>query len=695
MTASPAGRRTTASDTGSQGSRNGTRVQAGIERDRCAGDQPVRHTGGKRQRRLEEQIASSLACLPCATELGSEGGESSAQLRLGLGWIGDSERSRHHGCICDVSVAVGADQRVIAMTVVRGEKAVEFGDVHPLEQVRIVGCVRLTARGDAVHAAVYPMDPVDGSLGLRGRAEGGGSQEVGRALQTPPRIAPVVGVLCDTRHRQRVKRLVQQRTEPADEHRGVAVHAADRRILGEPPRFVDVEQLGATGRCVGADHACPDLFAQPGANVDRHWPIVPWPREYHPNVPEEMPPQPDAAPAGSGGRPTDASGLPFERRATDRTLPKWVLPSIVIFWAGYLLTFTTRHVFHRLSSLLVLLLVSIFLSLAIEPGVNRLAARGWRRGRATITILLGVLTAFLIFAGAVGTLVGTQVAELLSESDAYITDTVNFLNDNFGTNVDPQDVIDEFNDPNGRVQEFIQSQSDEAVRLSLAVVGVIFQMLSVLLFTYYLVADGPRMRRGICSRLNPARQAQVLKAWELAITKTGGYLYSRALLALLSAFFHWIVFQSIGTPAPVALALWVGLVSQFLPVVGTYLAGILPVLLTLLDSPLNAAIVIGFIVIYQQIENYFFAPRITARTMELHPAVAFGAALGGASLLGFVGALLALPAAAMVQALASEWGNRYDVMDSHLTAVPPPRSARASDVPKVPPDTGAPTSDPA
>ena len=126
-------------------------------------------------------------------------------------------------------------------------------------------------------------------------------------------------------------------------------------------------------------------------------------------------------------------------------------------------------------------------------------------------------------------------------------------------------------------------------------------------------------------------------------------------------------------PAPIALALWVGLVSQFLPVVGTYLAGILPILLTFLDSPLKAAIVLGFIVIYQQVENYFFAPRITARTMELHPATAFGAALAGAALLGPVGAVLALPAAAMMQAFASEWGRRYDVIDSHLTNVPPSR----------------------
>jgi predicted PurR-regulated permease PerM len=341
------------------------------------------------------------------------------------------------------------------------------------------------------------------------------------------------------------------------------------------------------------------------------------------------------------------------------------------------LSFAFRHVFHRPSSLLVLLLVSLFLALAVEPGVNRLAARGWRRGRATITILLGVLFAFLVFVAAVGTLVGTQVADLLDESDRYITDTVDFINDTFGSDIDAAEVLDEFNDPDGAVQEFIRSQSDEAVQFSLTVLGVIFQGLSVVLFTYYLVADGPRLRRAVCSRLPPARQERVLSAWELAITKTGGYLYSRALLALLSAFFHWVVFQAIGTPAPVALALWVGLVSQFLPVVGTYLAGILPAVLTFLDSPLKAAIVVAFIVIYQQIENYVFAPRITARTMELHPAVAFGAALAGASLLGAVGAVLALPAAAMMQALAGEWGKRYDVVDSHLTTIPPPKRPRS------------------
>ena len=219
------------------------------------------------------------------------------------------------------------------------------------------------------------------------------------------------------------------------------------------------------------------------------------------------------------------------------------------------------------------------------------------------------------------------------------------------------------------VQQFIRDQQDNVVSLSVAALGFVLQFFSVMLFTFYLVADGPKLRRAVCSRFTPARQERILATWELAGNKTGGYLYSRALLALLSAIFHWIVFQAVGTPAPVALALWVGIISQFLPVVGTYLAGVLPVLLAFLESPVDAAIVLIAIVVYQQIENYLFSPRITARTMQLHPALAFGAALAGAAVLGGVGAVLALPAAAMIQALSSEWGARHQVIKSDLTDV--------------------------
>ena len=257
--------------------------------------------------------------------------------------------------------------------------------------------------------------------------------------------------------------------------------------------------------------------------------------------------------------------MPLATPSESRRLPRWVLPAVVVFWGGFLAALSVRFLWGRLHGLFVLLAISVFLSLAVEPGVNRLARRGWRRGTATALILFGVFATFLVFVVAIGTLVGSQIADLLSDSETYITDTVDTINDTFGTNLDAQEVIEDFNDPDGPVQEFIRDQRDEAVQLSVAALGGLLQLFSVLLFTFYLVADGPKMRRAICSRLTPARQELVLGHWELAGDKTGGYLYSRALLALLSTIFHWIVFQSLGTAAPVALALWVGIISQFLP----------------------------------------------------------------------------------------------------------------------------------
>jgi len=351
-------------------------------------------------------------------------------------------------------------------------------------------------------------------------------------------------------------------------------------------------------------------------------------------------------------------------------MPKWVWKAVAIFWLGYLLAVRVDLFVGKLYTLLLLLLVSLFLSLAIEPGVNRLAKRGWRRGTATIVILLGVMIGFIVFVGAVGALVGQQIADLLGDSETYVNRFVNFLNHNYGTHIDATQVLDEIHRQDGAVQKIIRSQRGRVFDLSVAALGLLVQALSVALFTFYLVADGPRLRRAICSRLSPERQRTVLSSWEIAIDKTGGYLYSRALLAGLSALSHWVILQALGTKAPVALALWVGVVSQFLPVVGTYLAGALPVLVAFIDSPMKAVVLLVFVVLYQQVENYLLLPRITARTMDLHPAVAFGAAIAGGAVLGPVGAVLAIPGAAMVQALLTNAGTRHEVIDSHLVRMP-------------------------
>jgi predicted PurR-regulated permease PerM len=186
------------------------------------------------------------------------------------------------------------------------------------------------------------------------------------------------------------------------------------------------------------------------------------------------------------------------------------------------------------------------------------------------------------------------------------------------------------------------------------------------------------MRRSICSLLPPARQERVLNTWEVAIEKTGGYLYSRGIQAAASAFMTWLLLTIIGVPYPLALGLWVGVISQFIPTIGTYIAMVLPVLIALTRDPLDAVIVLAFLVLYQQFENYVLGPRVTARTMNVHPALAIGTVFVGAAIVGPIGAVLALPATGVIQALIQASAQRYEVIGGKLTEVTSPPRARRS-----------------
>jgi predicted PurR-regulated permease PerM len=355
-------------------------------------------------------------------------------------------------------------------------------------------------------------------------------------------------------------------------------------------------------------------------------------------------------------------------RAREREpMPGWVPRALLLFFLGVAALFTAYALFRQLRSLLLILLVSLFLAFALEPAVNYLDRRGWRRGPATGVVFLGLVVCVAGFVAAMSVLVVDQVSNFVDDADRYRRQIEDFADERFGADLDLEETVDDLTAEDGALREFA---ANNAADIATAILGGVLQAFTVALFTFYLVADGPRLRRTICSVLRPERQREVLRAWELAIDKTGGYIYSRALLAGLSALATWVALTIFGVPYAFALGLWVGIISQFVPVVGTYIAGALPVAITLFNDPVDAIWVLAFIIVYQQIENYLLAPRITAQTMELHPAVAFGTVIAGAAILGPVGAILALPVAAVGQAFVSTYIQRYGVVESALTREP-------------------------
>ncbi|MCU0309449.1 MAG: AI-2E family transporter [Acidimicrobiales bacterium] len=393
-------------------------------------------------------------------------------------------------------------------------------------------------------------------------------------------------------------------------------------------------------------------------------------------------PDDDAGASGAGvPGPSVADRLSADAVEPRDVMPRWVPRAIALFFAGVVGLAVASWLLGQLRELIVTLLIAVFISFALEPAVNRLAARGWRRGVATAFVFGVFLVVVLVFVGALARLLADEVSNLVDASPGYLQDLENWVNSTFDLQVSGADLRAQLTDADGPIRSFATQAAGNALGISASVLGIVFRLLTVALFVFYMVADGPRLRRLICSFLRPDRQRRVVETWEIAMDKTGGYIYSRGLLALISGVSHWVAFEIIGVPYAVALAVFVGVVSQFVPVIGTYLAGAFPALIALANDPVDALWVLGVVVVYQQVENYLLAPRVTARTMDLHPAVAFGSVLVGISLLGGVGALLALPFSAVVQALGSTYVERHPVIESAMTAAPeagdrPPRRFR-------------------
>jgi predicted PurR-regulated permease PerM len=352
----------------------------------------------------------------------------------------------------------------------------------------------------------------------------------------------------------------------------------------------------------------------------------------------------------------------------------WKLLGTVV--AAYLGTRLFLAVFGKVRELLIWLLISLFASFALEPAVDWLAARGWRRGVATGLLIFGLAIVAMLMVALMVPLLLSQIQALIKAAPDILQSISNFTKRWFGVDVSVAALKTQLSTANSAVANFAQNIAGNLFGFATSIIGTIFKLLTIGLFTFYLTADGPKFRRSICSYLPPKQQETVLFTWEVGIEKTGAYLYSRLLLAVFSGIATFVVLSILGVPFAVPLAVWMGLVSQFIPTIGTYIAMALPLLVAVVEHPLDALVLLIFFTIYQQIENYLLSPRITSRTMQLHPALAFGCAIAGAGISGVVGAFLALPVAAIIQGIGSTYIHRHDVEESDLTKVSSPAEAK-------------------
>ena len=347
----------------------------------------------------------------------------------------------------------------------------------------------------------------------------------------------------------------------------------------------------------------------------------------------------------------------------DRSLPPWFRRAIILVLTLMLASRAIVWGLGELESFWYTLFFSFFIGLTLEPIVNRMSAGGMRRGVATTVVMLGFALFAVGFFAIFGSLLGQQLAQLVSAIPETLQSVLDWVNRTFGTQFDVEEILTSLGIGPEVVAKWATDLGLGLFSLVSTAIGWVFSLFTVALFSFYFAADGPRFRRAVASWMPPGRQRTFLTLWDISTQKAGGYVISRGILALISAIFHGIVFYFLDLPYWLPMAMWVGLVSQFIPTIGTYLAGALPVIIALAEGqPWKALAVLLAVTAYQQIENYYVAPRVTRSTLEIHPAVAFGSVIVGSSLFGAMGALLAIPVVATIQSIITVYGRRYDLV---------------------------------
>jgi len=294
--------------------------------------------------------------------------------------------------------------------------------------------------------------------------------------------------------------------------------------------------------------------------------------------------------------------------------------------------------------------------------------------KATIIVMVAFMAAVALFIVAFGSLLVDQLSQFVERIPDLIDGVLDWVNKTFNQHLTREDILKSFDIETSDITSMAAKVGVNVLGVLTSIVGSVFGIFTFALFTFYLSADMPRLKRWVCQLFPTRHQGIVENVWTITAEKTGGYVGARVVLATINGVTSGIVFAIIGLPYWLPLALWTGIVAQFVPTIGTYIAIVLPVIVGFAsDNPWDGVLVLIWALLYQQVENLTIEPKISARAVNVNPAVAFGSVLLGAALFGVAGAFLAVPVTAMMLSLLNIYGNRYE-LSSEVTT-PHQRSA--------------------
>ena len=321
---------------------------------------------------------------------------------------------------------------------------------------------------------------------------------------------------------------------------------------------------------------------------------------------------------------------------------------------GALLALTMLQALASASAVFILIIISIFLAAGLNPAVLFFQNRGLKRGASVGAVMASVLLFVAAFIAIAVPPLLDQGNQLLDNAPALIKDLnnnafINDLNNKYGVIDSLQTRIDSLI----KDGQFAITAFGGVIGVGKAVVSGLVSTITILVLTLYFLASLPQVINIGLKFVPSSRRDRVSKLTNAIVSRIGSFVGGQAIIAALAATFILIMGLIIGMPYPGPLAMVV-LICGFIPLVGHFIGMSIVTVVSLTDSLTTAAIALGGYIVYVQIENYVITPRIMRKSLAIPGLVTIIAALLGASLLGLVGGLLAVPIAAAVLLILDE-----------------------------------------
>ena len=335
------------------------------------------------------------------------------------------------------------------------------------------------------------------------------------------------------------------------------------------------------------------------------------------------------------------------------------IASVVVVYLGYLLL-------RELGRIIVWLVVAGFIAVVLAPAVD-IVQRRLHAPRA-----LATLAVFLLGLGLLGALLYVFIRPIIDQVDAFVAAVPDLVESamagegTIGRFIERYDLARLVEENQGRVQDAISGAGSPALDVLLGFFSGVFSVLTILVIAFLMLLRGPELCEGALALVASRNRRRVSLVASDAAKAVSGYMLGNLAISLIAGISTYLFLRIAGVPYAGVIALFVAF-ADLIPLVGATLGAIPTIGFAFLHSTTAGIAAIIFYVVYQQFENHVLQVVIMSRSVDVNPLTVLVSVLAGVELFGFVGALLAIPAAGIIQVVVR---NLYDERAGKLKDVP-------------------------